>query len=397
MGAIGVIRSLGRGGYPVHACARQGDALGLKSNYASAAVVCPPYEAAHFLDWLREYVARNRIDLLIPSESLLLALRPAFDQFAPLLPFSREASIVYRGMSKCDVFRRFLENGGEAGAGGHLPPSLLVESADALPDRAELGKLGVPLFLKVDACYSRRGEGGAVHRADTVDAAHDILIDLRARYDKVLIQGYVPGRGVGVFFLGKDKQLLAEFMHRRLHEVPHDGGVSSLRESVWLPTIRDDALAKFRRLDWEGVAMLEYRWDPHTDQFYFMELNGRFWGSLHLALFAGVDFPLLLADAFLGPLPDPVTTFPLGVRCRNTFPGEVNYVWSRLKARQLPLTARLASVLDFFLLSLNPTVHTDLLFPGDRKLYWKSLRDFSGDLVRSLRRRLRLGEGRHDA
>jgi len=60
----------------------------------------------------------------------------------------------------------------------------------------------------------------------------------------------------------------------------------------------DDALAKIKAMKWQGVGMMEYRWDPTTDQFYFLEMNGRFWGSLHLALFAGVDFPALLLDAF---------------------------------------------------------------------------------------------------
>ena len=55
-----------------------------------------------------------------------------------------------------------------------------------------------------------------------------------------------------------------------------------------------------RRIGWNGVAMLEYRRDPSTGDFRLLELNARFWGSLHLALAAGVDFPRLLLDAWLG-------------------------------------------------------------------------------------------------
>lgn len=396
LGAIGVIRSLGRGGYPVHACSRQEDALGLRSNYATAAVVCPPYESATFLDWLREYIARNRIALIIPSESFLLALRPVFDEFASLLPYGNDSSTVYAGMSKCDVFQRLTSAEGEkVDADDHLPPSLLLDSSDAFPDRAELSKLGLPLFLKVDASYSKCGEGGAVLKETSLDAAVARLTALRARYDKVLVQGYVPGQGVGVFFLGWNEQLVAQLMHHRLHEVPHDGGVSSLRESIWLPAIRDDAWTKFQQLRWQGVAMMEYRWDPQTDQFYFMEMNGRFWGSLHLALYAGVDFPLLLADAFFGRMPEPVTAFPTGVRCRQSFPGEFNYVWSRLKARNLPLAARLVPILEFIGLSISLDVHYDLYFPGDRKLYWINLRRFSRELFQSVLRPLKLRKDHH--
>ena len=83
----------------------------------------------------------------------------------------------------------------------------------------------------------------------------------------------------------------ARFAHRRIHEVPHTGGVSSFRESVRLPDIEAHALSVLRRIGWNGVAMLEYRRDARTGDFRLLELNARFWGSLHLALAAGVDFP----------------------------------------------------------------------------------------------------------
>ena len=46
-----------------------------------------------------------------------------------------------------------------------------------------------------------------------------------------------------------------------------------------------------------GVAMVEYRYDPASRRYVFMEINGRFWGSLQLAIDAGVDFPALLVAA----------------------------------------------------------------------------------------------------
>jgi len=47
-----------------------------------------------------------------------------------------------------------------------------------------------------------------------------------------------------------------------------------------------------------------------------MEVNGRFWNSLALACYAGVDFPALLAQmAHDGDIP-PQTKYRAGVRCR---------------------------------------------------------------------------------
>jgi hypothetical protein len=132
--------------------------------------------------------------------------------------------------------------------------------------------------------------------------------------------------------------------------------------------VLSDARALMQHLKWEGVGMFEYRWNPATDRFYLMEFNSRLWGSLHLALFAGVDFPRLQADAFFGHAQEPVLAYQ-SVRARLTFPRELQYVSSCLKDSSLPLARRLWPMAEFFLLGANPRVYSDLNFPGDRALY----------------------------
>ncbi len=60
--------------------------------------------------------------------------------------------------------------------------------------------------------------------------------------------------------------------------------------------------------------MLEYKHDTTTGIYYLMEINGRLWGSLQLAIDAGVDFPRLLVEAALGRHSAPVTHYRIGVR-----------------------------------------------------------------------------------
>jgi hypothetical protein len=393
LGAIGVIRSLGRAGYPVHGCASNPEALGLRSRYCRAASVCPSYDRPDFLDWLGEYVRRHGIRAIIPSEAFLLAIRPAFAEYRALLPLAADEEVLYRGLSKSDVHRSLSTAGGEAGA--NLPPSLLVESSGPEVVEDDLQGLGAPLFLKVDGLHSLLGEPGRVVRAETAVEASRALAALRPRFAKVLVQGYVPGRGIGSFFLVREGAVLAEFQHRRLHEVPHTGGISSLRESCQIPPIRDDALAKLHRLGWSGVGMLEYRHDEVGGGFWFIEFNGRFWGSLHLALHAGVDFPALLVDAFHGHRQPPPRA-RLGVRCRKTFPEEVQYVWSRVRDRRLGLGAQAWSVLEFVLLSVDRRIYRDLLYPGDRRLWGlaarRSLATWCGAIARRFGPRGRMSD-----
>ncbi len=76
--------------------------------------------------------------------------------------------------------------------------------------------------------------------------------------------------------------------------------------------------------------MVEYKVDERTGTPYLMEVNGRFWGSLQLAVDAGVDFPALLVRAALGqPLPPP-PEYREGVRLRWLW-GDVDHLIARLR------------------------------------------------------------------
>ncbi|MEN9560503.1 MAG: hypothetical protein RLZZ502_1714 [Pseudomonadota bacterium] len=121
---------------------------------------------------------------------------------------------------------------------------------------------------------------------------------LAAKIELPLLMPYVPGTGLGqCYHRTAEGEITAYFQHRRIHEWPPEGGSSALCESV-APTLWPDLDARSRtllaRLDWSGVAMVEYRADLDTartaDDFTLMEINGRFWGSLPLASQAGVHF-----------------------------------------------------------------------------------------------------------
>ena len=131
-----------------------------------------------------------------------------------------------------------------------------------------------------------------------------------------LVQEFVEGGGTGYFALMNRGELRAEFAHRRIRDVHPTGSGSALRESVLPdPKIRDASLAMLKALNWHGVAMVEYRLRDDGVP-VFLEINGRFWHSLPLACYAGVDFPALLAHlAEHGDVQGP-PTYKVGVRCR---------------------------------------------------------------------------------
>lgn len=146
-----------------------------------------------------------------------------------------------------------------------------------------------------------------------------------------MIQRRIVGEGCGLFLLMDKGKLLGLFGHRRLRERPPSGGVSVLRESI-VPSKQmvDSALALMAHVRWNGVAMVEFKQDVETKVPYLMEINGRFWGSLQLAIDAGINFPLLLLKAAMGkPEAVPSEGYRVGVRSRWVL-GDLDHLLMRI-------------------------------------------------------------------
>ena len=107
-----------------------------------------------------------------------------------------------------------------------------------------------------------------------------------------------------------------QIQHRRLRETI-DGG-STYRETIAeIPALSDATAKLVERLDYTGVGMFEYRYDPATGDWVFLEINARFWGSLPLAIAAGANFPFALYDLLVHGRMDVDSNYEVGTRCRN--------------------------------------------------------------------------------
>ncbi|HEY4671652.1 MAG TPA: ATP-grasp domain-containing protein [Gemmatimonadaceae bacterium] len=139
---------------------------------------------------------------------------------------------------------------------------------------------------------------------------------LRTRCSSLIVQEFVPGTGSGYFALLRHGELIAEFAHRRIRDVRPTGSGSAVRESTAISDrVRSAALPILRALDWHGVAMVEFRMRSDGTP-VFLEVNGRFWNSLALAIYAGVDFPALLGRMAQSDEGPPPIDYRSGVRCR---------------------------------------------------------------------------------
>jgi predicted ATP-grasp superfamily ATP-dependent carboligase len=141
----------------------------------------------------------------------------------------------------------------------------------------------------------------------------NIPADLEGLDDSWVVQEYVPGEGYGLFALFDRGEPRALFMHRRVRELPSTGGASTAAESIEDPRLSELGVRLLRGLDWHGLAMVEFKRDRRDGDYTLMEVNPKLWGSVALAIEAGVDFPVLAARLAAGHVieqPD----YRLGVR-----------------------------------------------------------------------------------
>jgi predicted ATP-grasp superfamily ATP-dependent carboligase len=234
--------------------------------------------------------------------------------------------------------------------------------------------MGFPLVVK--AAYSRERLSGR-YVASSATYAKD-LNELKAvlgmaPYNQLrcLVQKRILGKGIGIFLLARRGDILAKFAHRRIREKPPSGGVSVLCESIHPPAEALDAASRLISVNkWHGVAMIEFKWDDEENRPKLIEVNGRFWGSLNLAIRAGVDFPFLLYRLALDENVEGPAEYRLGLKSRWEL-GDLDHLLIRLKrdpnhpslsgTRVRKRDAVAAFVTDFF----RPSVVHEVFNYGD--------------------------------
>ena len=351
--ALAVVRSLGRAGYRVVVASGSGRSLAGASRHASADIGAgdPLRAASAFSDAIATILRDRTIDVLLPiGDAALLALLPRREELRPcIIPFP-DLVQVRRAADKQ------LVAAAGAGEGIAVPEQCILAS---VADAAALDRepLGFPLVVKparsvTGAGGDRRDKHGVRYAQDASDLQR-ALASLPPNAYPLLLQQRVMGPGVGIFLLVWAGQLAAVFAHRRIREKPPAGGVSVYRESIAAdPELVARSRALLERFGWSGVAMIEYKIESTTGVPYLMEINGRFWGSLQLAIDAGVDFPALLVGLALGSSPGPIPEYRVGVRSR-WWLGDVDQLLARLRRSPAELAlppgspGRLSAIREF--------------------------------------------------
>lgn len=391
--AISIIRSLGRRGWNVIAADADPHSPGFRSRYARQRAVYPPPDTAPqaFVEWLRQVIADQAVDLVIPvTDNVILPIlsaRAELEAQCKLALPETGALLVTMDKNKTLALAAQL--------GVPIPATRWAHTVQEALCEAEAFHWPVVVKPQLSRLYQGQ-EGIAAFKVSYATNADELAAQMQ-RYEgvcPVLLQEFHSGVGYGVELLMAEGKPLAAFQHKRLREMPLTGGVSTFRESVPLdPQLYRYALQLLGHLEWTGLAMVEFKVGEAGPK--LMEINGRVWGSLPLAVHSGMDFPARLADYYLAESPkppeEPVLTYRTGVRSRNL---ELDIGWmitvmlGKQRAPFMSMPTRREAVTAFFNL-FNPRNRFDILSPADplpglteigkiaRKLYRKSQQEFA--------------------
>jgi predicted ATP-grasp superfamily ATP-dependent carboligase len=373
--ALAVVRSLGAAGYRCVVTSSSRRSIAAGSRFVARTVTVPNALArpAEFADAIVALVAAERANIVLPiAEQSLLAILPAAERLAPaIVPFPDLAS--FRALTDKE---RLLEEASKFGIA--IPAQEIVRDVEAFGS-LDLSTLRYPIVIKPARTVGERAGVRAkfsVTYAADASALQRKVSGLPPAAFPLLLQQRVIGPGVGIFLLLWDGEVKAQFAHERLCEKPPSGGESVYRESVSLDeALRDKSRALLEHFGWRGVAMVEYKRDAKTGQPYLMEVNGRFWGSLQLAIDSGVDFPRILVACALGEKVDHLPSYRVGVRSRWWW-GQVDHLVGRVRrsasAEPLPANTRSArrALGDLLLAPLRRADYEEVLRWTDPGPFW---------------------------
>ncbi|HNP52277.1 MAG TPA: ATP-grasp domain-containing protein [Nitrosomonas nitrosa] len=306
-----IARSLHRRGVPVFVAPTMIGEPPIQSKAIQQHIILPDFKSApdDFINQMIALIKREGIDMIIPTgDGAIASIAQHYDLLNQL---------VHIGSPPPHITDRVLDKRITLAAaqkcGVPVAASVTIDHVSGINDAIK--HLRYPLIAKPAI-----RKGANTYRIKYFLTQEELFTSVKNDADWLqggLLQEYIPGTGKGIGVLMHKGSSLAMFQHRRLKEYPYTGGVSVMAESETVdPILGNFAIRLLQEIEWEGIAMVEYRYNPNDNSFALMEINGRYWGSLFLAERSGMDFPYYEWQLAHGEKPSIPENYAVGRRAR---------------------------------------------------------------------------------
>ncbi len=326
-----VVRSLARNGLTVHAIVNSTQGQSAHSRYsASAWTLDTRPNDAGFADEILRLAEQLDVGSIMPvSEGYHNQLISQRDRLAAmdmhLFSPSREA--FDKATDKDFVHQLCLDLNIPVARGMCL---------DELMEKGPEKSLAYPLVLRT---RKQNVAGGKVPVKAAYAGDLDELLNWHRQFegfaDNVIVQEYHPGAEEHVQILMHDGEMFMTGDYIGEHHMPLAGGVTVQRISCHHQAVIDDTVKILKALNWQGIAGVQFHFDPETGKYIFLEINPRFSGGLPTVVMAGFEATFNLWQSHFEPNKMRKTKYRLGLRTR-ILGGDANWFLGQLRQDELP-------------------------------------------------------------
>ncbi|HUD47521.1 MAG TPA: hypothetical protein VMR33_11860 [Candidatus Baltobacteraceae bacterium] len=296
-----VVWSLADEGAKIVAFTRRGARSALRSSrYVSLIEITPPEtscaqalaDLTAQISLLKAAHPQSRFALMPLDDGAvwLLSHAPGIPDMPIVGPTNERAVLALNKWAQIDCARK---------AGFAVPETFMVEKAGEVLEKA----LDFPVVFK--PVWASREKNGRLTRGPAWTCVDRVELEAAVKSwgerEPMLLQHFVCGVGEGLFGLAAGEGVIGWSGHRRLRMMNPQGSGSSACVSREVDQALKEAGERFITLsDWRGLFMIELLRDQ-SGKVWFMELNGRAWGSMALARRMGFEYPAWAVRKILNP------------------------------------------------------------------------------------------------
>ena len=287
-GGVGVLRTLGRLGVPVHAMVEDRLTPAAVCRYAGRSFVHPttgleePEELVDGLMAIGRSIGRRSVPVATDDEAALLLAEHAEQLSEHFLLPPVPPALPRRLADKAGLHGLCLEHG--------VPTPRSTAPADQ-EELAAVGRAwGYPLVLKNLAAWTRLRTPAVGHTTVVHDERELLAACPPTGALSVLVQECIPADMAEDWFThlycGADGESQVVFTGLKIRSWPPNAGVTARARAVDNPVLAAQAADFCRRIGYRGVADLDWRLDRRDGQYKLVDFNPR----------TGAQFRLLESD-----------------------------------------------------------------------------------------------------
>lgn len=324
-----VIRNLAMNGINVHAVVRTKSGQPAWSRYSKSAwILESSIDDFSFIKELKELANIVNAGSIMPvSEgyhNVLIKNRKVFEPDIHI--FSPEKESFEKAADKDFMHSKCLELGIPVAKGKRF---------DLLMDSNPL-ELGFPLVLRTRNQNSNdKIAPWKAEYALNIKDLNRLYEEVKDYAHNIIVQKYCPGAEDHVQVLMHEGNAFMTGEYIGEHHMPLAGGVTVQRISCFHENLLNDSVKLLKSINYEGLAGVQFHFEPETGKYIFLEINPRFIGGTPTLIMAGFDTAFLLWQSFFEPEKMKKGNYRKGLRTR-ILGGDVNWLLAMIRKDRLP-------------------------------------------------------------